>query len=124
MARGARRLVESAALFGTRPVALLLQRAVALPDRLLCRLLLEDYVADLLEVLHALLLLRRLEEGDVGVVALLHVLVLALQDRVLGQGGHGGVLDHAEPAVLGEDRLGKVDTARNVRGRSSGGRQI
>ena len=40
------------------------------------------------------------ELGDVGVVALLHVLVGALQDGLLLQAGHGLLLLHAaEPGV-------------------------
>ncbi len=81
-------------------IAVLDQRPVALLDILLDGLLLEGDLAGLLEVLLTDLLLSRGELGDVGVVALLHILVGALQDGVLLQGGDSLLsLDTAEASV-------------------------
>merc|ERR1719264_1843470 len=85
---GAGGLVHRPALLGPLTVANLLCRPVALPHRLVEGLLLERDLARLLKVLLAHLLLAGLELGDVGVVALLGVLVGALQDRLLLNGGH------------------------------------
>ena len=97
---GAGRLVHSPALSLSLSVADLLHGSVALPDRLLHCLLLEGDLAALLEVLLAGLLLCWLEESDVGVVTLLHVLVFALQDRILGHRLHLLLLDDTQAAVL------------------------
>ena len=105
--RRARRLVDRLASVRPLTVADLLDWAVALSDHLLHRLLLERDLALLLKVLLAELLLGGLEEGDVGVVALLHVLVVALQDRVLGKSLHTFFFHDAEPAIRkpGEEEL-------------------
>ena len=97
--RRARRLVDRLASIRPLTVANLLDWAVALPDHLLHRLLLERDLALLLKVLLAELLLGGLEEGDVGVVALLHIPVLALKNGVLGQSLHRVLLDHAQSPV-------------------------
>merc|ERR1719278_2515428 len=89
---GARGLVHSPALLGTLPVAHLLNRLVALFHCLIVSLLLECNRALLFKVLLAHLLLAGGELGDIGVVALLHVLVGALQDGLLLQAGHGLLL--------------------------------
>ena len=75
---GAGGLVHGPALSLSLAIANLLHGSVALPDRLLHRLLLEGYLTTLLKVLLAGLLLCWLEVGDVGVVTLLNVLVLTL----------------------------------------------
>ncbi len=69
----------------------------------------EGDLALLLEVLLADLLLGGLELRDVGVVALLHVLVGALQEGVLLQGGHAGLLGDAAGAVGLLLAVGEVD---------------
>ena len=72
-------------------------------------MLFEGDGTSLLEVLLADLLLGRLELGDVGVVTLLHVLVGALQDRLLLQCGDLLLLLHtAQPG------LGVLHTAAEV----------
>ena len=71
----------------------------------------EGDLALLLEVLLADLLLCGLELRDVGVVALLHVLVGALQEGVLLQGGHAGLLGDAAGAVGLLLAVGEVDAA-------------
>ena len=71
----------------------------------------EGDLALLLEVLLADLLLGGLELRDVGVVALLHVLVGALQEGVLLQGGHAGLLGDAAGAVGLLLAVGEVDAA-------------
>ena len=58
------------------------------------------------------LLLAGGELGDVGVVALLGVLVRALQDGILLQTGHRLLLVHAaEPSLLVRDAASEVDTS-------------
>ena len=92
---GAGGLVDGLADLLPLPVTDLLQGLVALLGGLVEGLLLEGDLAGLLEVLLADLLLTGLELGDVGVVALLRVLVGALQDGLLLQGGHRLLLLHA-----------------------------
>ena len=75
---GARGLVHSLALLLALAIAHLLHWGVALLYRLVVGLLLESDGTDLLKVLLTHFLLRGGELGDVGVVALLHVLVSAL----------------------------------------------
>jgi len=84
----ARRLVDSLANLGTLTVADLLDWGVALPHCLVEGLLLEGDGTGLLKGLVAHLLLGGGELGDIGVVALLSVLVGALQDWVLLDGRH------------------------------------
>ena len=105
---GARRLVHGPALLGSLAITNLLQRPVTFPDCLLDRLLLECYLAALLKVLITGLLLRGLEVCDVGVVTLLHVLVFALQDGILGQSLDRLLLDHTQPAIRGAGSLAEV----------------
>jgi len=83
---GTGRLIDSLADLFSLPVALLDNRLVTLVDSLIEGLLLEGDLTGLLKVLLTYLLLGRLELGDIGVVALLGVLVGALQDRVLLEG--------------------------------------
>ena len=97
--RCATRLVDGLALLWALPIANLLYRSITLPHHLLHRLLLESYLALLLKVLLAGLLLRGLEVGDVGVVALLHVLVGAFQDRVFGKSLHTFFFHNAQPSI-------------------------
>jgi hypothetical protein len=79
-----------------------LQWRVALLNRLRRCLLVERDLALLLEVLLANLLRRRRKLGDVRVVALLDVLVHALEDGLLLDALHLFFLDDAaEPVVLG-----------------------
>jgi hypothetical protein len=88
---------------------------VALLHGLIEGLLLEGDLAALLKVLLADLLLGRLELGHVGEVALLGVLVRALQDGILLERGHLFLLvDAAEP------RGGIVDTGAEVNAAGNG----
>ena len=98
---GAGGLVHGAALLGTLAVAHLVHRFVALLHGFIKGLLFESDGALLLEVLLADLLLAGLELGDVGVVALLRVLVCALQDGILLQSGHLLLLQDAAHAAAG-----------------------
>ena len=88
-------LVDSLANFFSLSIANLLCWLVALPHCLVEGLLLEGDRAGLLKVLLAHFLLRGGKFGDIGVVALLRVLVGALKDRVLLQGGHSLLLVNA-----------------------------
>ena len=102
-------LVHSLADLLPLAVTNLLNWFVTLSDGLIESLLLEGDLTRLLEVLLADLLLGRFELGDVGVVALLDVLVGALQDGLLLQSGDGLLLlDAAEP------RLWVLHTATEV----------
>lgn len=74
----ARRFVDGSAFFLALPVANLLLGPVALSDGFLDGLLSECNLTLLLKVLFANFLLGRFEVRDVGVVALLDILVLAL----------------------------------------------
>ena len=82
---GAGALVDSLALLGSATVANLLDGLVAFLHGLVESLLLESDLARLFEVFFADFLLGSVELGQVGVVALLDVLVGALQDWVLLQ---------------------------------------
>ena len=76
------------------------QRAVTFLHRLIPRLLHEGDGTFLVERLLADFLPARFELSDVGVVTLLGVLVSALQDRLLLQGGDGLLLvNTAEPCL-------------------------
>ena len=98
---GAGGLVHGAALLGSLAVTHLLHGSVALLHSLVEGFLFEGDGAGLLEVLLADLLLAGLELGDVGVVALLRVLVGALQDGLLLQSGHLLLLQDAAHAAAG-----------------------
>ena len=76
-------LVHGPALLRSLAIAHLLHRPVALLHGLVEGLLLKGDLTGLLKVLLAHLFLGRGELGDVGVVALLHILVGALKDGVL-----------------------------------------
>ena len=98
----------------TLATAHLLNRGVALANSLVERLLVEGDGAGLLEVLLAHLLLAGLELGDIGVVALLGVLVGALQDRLLlHRGDRLLLLDAAEPSLPILNTGGEVDATRH-----------
>ena len=77
-------------------------------------LLLEGDLAGLLKVLLTDLFLSRLELSDIGVVALLDILVRALKNGVLLQGGDGLLLLHAAQAGVGVGlAAAEVDAARD-----------
>ena len=95
---GARRLIKGPALLGALAVAHLLERLVALLDSLIGGLLLESNLTALLKVLLTDLLLGSLKLCYISVVALLNILVGALQDGVLLDGGDGLLLLHAAEA--------------------------
>ena len=84
------------------------------PDGVGDGLLAEGDLAVLLEGLGALLLLRGAELRDVGVVALLYLLVDALQHRLLGQRLDGVLLDDAESSIGGPRGLAEVNTTCNI----------
>jgi len=108
------RLVHSLANLGTLTVAHLLDRCVALPHCLVEGLLLEGDGTGLLKGLLTHLLLGWSELGDIGVVALLSVLVGALQDRILLDGGHCLLLvDTAQSGVRILLTAAEVNSTRN-----------
>ena len=93
-------LIDGPALLGSLAVAHLLKGPVALLDLLLLGLLLKGDLAGLLKVLLTDLLLGGVELCHVGVVALLDVLVGALEDGVFLEGGDSLLsLDTAETGV-------------------------
>ena len=102
-------LVHSLADLLALAVTDLLDRLVALPYGLIKGLLLEGDLAGLLKVLLANLLLGRFELGDVGVVALLDILVSTFQYRLLLQSCDLLLLLHAA-----QSRLGVLHTAAEV----------
>jgi len=98
--RGAGGLVHRPALFRTLTVAHFLCGFVTLSHCLIESLLLEGDLTGLLKVLLTHLLLTGFELGNICVVALLSVLVCALQDWLLLQAGHRLLLlDTAEPSL-------------------------
>ena len=105
-------LVDGAAFLWALAVANLLQRLVALLHGLVNSLLLESDLASFLEVLLANFLLSWSELCDVSVVALFHVLVGALQDGVLLDGGDGFLLLNTAQSGVGIiDATAEVDSA-------------
>ena len=109
---GAGGLVHSPALLGTLAVTDLLYRFVTFLNGLVESFLFERDGTQFLEVLLADFLLTWFELRDVGVVALLGVLVRALQDGILLQTGHRLLLVHAaEPRLLVRDAASEVDTS-------------
>ena len=112
---GARRLVHGSAFLRTLSIAHLLKRLVALLHGFIESLLLERDLAGLLKVLFTHLLLGGLELGDVGVVALLHILVCALKNGILLQRGDGLLLLNAAETGVGiGDAAGEVDAAGDL----------
>merc|ERR1712203_118103 len=96
----ARGLVHRPALFGTLTIAHFLCGSVTLSHCLIESLLLEGDLTGLLKVLLTDLLLTGFELGNICVVALLCVLVCALQDWLLLQTCHRLLLlDTAEPSL-------------------------
>ena len=90
-------------------VAHLLEGLVALLHLLFESLLLEGDLTGLLKVLFTNFLLSRLKLRDIGVVALLHILMCALKDGILLEGGDGLILLNTT-----ESSLGIVDAAAEV----------
>ncbi len=112
---GARRLIDSPALFRSLAIADLFQGLVALLHCFIEGLLLEGDLTGLLKVLFADLFLSRGELCHIGVVALLHVLVGTLQDGVLLERGDGLLPLHAAEAGVGiVDTPTEVDAAIDV----------
>ena len=104
------RLVDSPALLRSLAVTNLLYGFVTFLNSFINSLLFEGDGTLLLEVLLANLLLGRLELSDVGVVTLLSVLVGALQDGILLQGGDfRDLVDTAEAGVRVSDTATEVD---------------
>ncbi len=98
------------------PVADLLRGLVALLNRLVEGLLLEGDLALLLEVLLADLLLGGRELGHVGEVALLGVLVRALQNGLLFEAGDlFQLVDAAEAGLWVVDTGAEVNACRGSR---------
>merc|ERR1719438_485386 len=93
-------LIHCPALLRSLTIAHLLHWLVALLHFLVVSLLLECDAALLLKVLFANLFLAWCELSHVGVVALLHVLVGALQDGLLLKAGHGLLLLNTAQASL------------------------
>ena len=112
VAGGAGGLVDGPALLRTLAVADLLERTVALLHGLLHSLLLEGDLTALLKVLLTNLFLSRRELSDIGVVALLHILVRALKNGILLQRCHGlDPLHTAEPSFRIVLTSAEVNTA-------------
>lgn len=105
-------LVDGLALLRAVAVANLFDRFVAFLHRLVEGLLLEGDLARFLKVLFAHFFLGGVELREVGVVALLDVLVGALQDRILLERGDLLVFfDAAEAGVRIVLTAGEVDPA-------------
>ena len=105
-------LVHSPAFFGTRSIANLLQGLVALLHRFIICLLLERDLAGLLKVLLTHLLLSRLKLRHIGVMALLNVLVCALEDGILLEcGDRFLLLDAAESRLRVRLAAAEVDSS-------------
>ena len=101
----------------TLTVANLLSGLVALPHSLIEGLLLEGDGTRLLKGFFTDLLLCGGELSDIGVVALLGVLVCALQDRVLLDGGHCLLLVHTtQPGVRVLLRAAEVKSSLHLAG--------
>ena len=94
-------LIDSPAFFGTLAVADLLQGLVALLHSLIECLLFEGDLAGLLKILLTHFLLGSFKLRHIGVVALLNILVGALKDGILGEGGDGLLLLDTAEAGLG-----------------------
>lgn len=110
---GTGRLIHSPALLRSLAITHLLYWPVALPNILLDRLLLKCDLTFLLVVLLASFLLCRTEICGVGVVALLHLLMPALQYRVLADCFHTGLLDHTHPSIRLPGGLAEVYPTRS-----------
>ena len=105
------RLVDSPALLRTLAITNLLYRFVTFLNCFINSLLFEGDGALLLKVLLADLLLGGFKLSDVGVVALLSVLVSALQYRLLLQGGDCLLLVHtAQPSLRVLHTAAEVDS--------------
>ena len=98
---GAGGLIDSAALLRTLSIADLLEGLVAFLHGLVESLLLEGDLAVLLEVLLANLLLSSSKLCDIGVVALLNILVGALKNGILLDGLHLLLLFNAAESSIG-----------------------
>ena len=98
---GARGLIDGPALLGSLAVADLGDGLVALLHGLVESLLLEGDLAGLLKILLTHFLLGSLKLRHIGVVALLNILVGALKDGILGEGGDGLLLLNTAEAGLG-----------------------
>ena len=94
-------LVDGLAHFLALTVAFLLHRLVALLNGLVESLLLEGNLTGLLKVLVTDLFLGGHKLGDIGVVALLGVLVCALKDGILLQGLNALLLLYTAETSLG-----------------------
>ncbi len=101
VASGTGRLIHGSALLRALAIAHLGQGPVALLHILLNSFLLESDLAGLLKVFLTNFLLGRLELCDIGVVALLNILVGTLKNGVLLQGGDGLLLLHTAEAGVG-----------------------
>merc|ERR1712123_104547 len=108
------RLIHSSTLLRTLTIAHLLNRFVAFLHRLIECLLLESDGALLLKVLFTNLLHGRFKLSNVSVVALLSVLVGALQDGLLLQGGDCLLLVHAaQSSIWICDAAAEVNASRD-----------
>jgi hypothetical protein len=111
---GAGRLIDSTALLGTLTIADLLNGLVTFLHGFIESLLLEGDLARLLKVFFADLLLSGRELCDIGVVALLNILVCTLKDRILLQGLDSFFLFNTTKASLGVILAStEVDTSLN-----------
>jgi len=106
--------IHSSALLRSLTIANLLNWFVAFVDSLIESFLLEGDGTGLLKVLLTHLLLTWFELGDIGVVALLCVLVGTLQDGFLLQAGHCLLLvNTAKTSVRVGDTVTEVHSSSN-----------
>ena len=108
------RLVHSSTLLRTLTIAHLLNRFVAFLHRLIECLLLESDGTQLLKVLFTNLLHGRFKLSNISVVTLLSVLVGALKDGLLLQGGDCLLLVHAaQPSIRISHTTTEVNSSLN-----------
>merc|ERR1719244_68599 len=108
------RLIHSPTLLRSLTITHLLYRLVAFLPRLIHGFLLERDCTLLLKVFLANLLHGRFKLGDISVVALLCVLMGALQDGLLLQRGHCLLFVHAaQPSIRFSHTVGEVNSTRN-----------
>ena len=109
---GTGRLIDSTALLRALAIAHLLEGPVALLHILFNSLLLEGDLTALFKVLLANFLLGGVELCDIGVMALLNILVVALKNGILLQGlDNLLVLDTAVASLGISDTVAEVNTS-------------
>jgi hypothetical protein len=97
---GARRFIDGSALLRTLSIADLFNGLVALLNGLVESLLFEGNLTDLLKVLLTHFFLGSFKQGHIGVMALLNILVCALENWILLNGLDGLLLLNAAKAGI------------------------